>query len=346
MFLLSSKSLVIFSFPLNFFIPHVLNQHISCQSHLLDFWRHIFKDLVLISGVEQRNGNLAQINCFGGICGIGEVCNVLDSNQNLVFWKWNGRHPHGINNPCFLDLRREVTLWTVWNLFETKVEEILSRAVCSLLDKPLVLCCVVNCHIVRCGHSDRVAVLISLIKDLLNSFPIVRRDPSVLHELDSAWGKGRCTLWPIVHDCEGSVRVDILHGDSRVYRVVVVRDVQIHIIEVLLEVPSWSVVQNSLLHLKTVGVSEESLIVIEVSNLKLSDDLPSIKIDWRKRVEVYIKFYYLQISIDCDVHDTLLLTFLCSSVNLWEIEAHLVAWLSRMLKLTVFIRSELTNFLS
>ena len=85
MFLLSSKSLVIFSFPLNFFIPHVLNEHISCQSHLLDFWSHIFKDLVLISGVEQRNSNLAQVNCFGRICRVGEVCNVLESNQNLVF---------------------------------------------------------------------------------------------------------------------------------------------------------------------------------------------------------------------------------------------------------------------
>jgi hypothetical protein len=73
-----------------------------------------------------------------------------------------------------------------------------------------------------------------------------------------------------------------------------------------LDVPSWSVVEDSLLHFKTVRVSVESLVVVEVSNRELSNDLVAVNINLREAVHVDNKLDGLGVLIDGDKNNHLL----------------------------------------
>jgi len=97
-----------------------------------------------------------------------------------------------------------------------------------------------------------------------------------LNKLDCTINKScRSTLGFLVHNCNLSVGGEVSHDNSGVHRVVVRRDILFCITSIEL----WSLILNSCLHFKTVGVSVEhtltlSIFVCEVLSIFFFEELP------------------------------------------------------------------------
>jgi len=132
----------------------------------------------------------------------------------------------------------------IWNISLAKVEKILSWIICSQLKFSLVLSLIVRGDIIWSWNSNRFTVFITLINLFVDTFTIISWDPSILHEFDRTSWQARSSLRSIIHDSERSIRIDLFHRNSWVDWIVIVWNIaiKISVIQVLLEIPSWSIV--------------------------------------------------------------------------------------------------------
>jgi hypothetical protein len=91
---------------------------------------------------------------------------------------------------------------------------------------------------------------------------------------------------------------------------------------IVTEVPGWSVIENSLLHFKSIGVSVEGLIVVEIKDLPLGNDFITIVEDFRERIKINIKFYALSLGVNRNMDDHFHLNLLSEIVFLFKVEVH------------------------
>ena len=149
-----------------------------------------------------------------------------------------------------------------WGLSLDEIEcvEVLGGVVDFLLDQSLGSRAVCGLglgqfNVVGGFDSDAIAVSILLVEVLIHTLVIISEDSPVLHQLDVASVERRTSLRSIIHDSKS--QIVILDGNSRIDWIEVGRDVVVRSIVVHLDVPSGSVVADSLLHLETVRVSIE-----------------------------------------------------------------------------------------
>jgi hypothetical protein len=102
-------------------------------------------------------------------------------------------------------------------------------------------------------------MLIFLIKPFSHASKIIFRDSSILHELDRTLLKRRASLRSIISYSKDSI--SIYHWYSWIYWIKVSSNILKRFMVILLNIPSWSIVENSLLHLKSIRVSPECLII-------------------------------------------------------------------------------------
>lgn len=177
---------------------------------------------------------------------------------------------------------------------------------------------------VRSDDSDSISILIFLVGALWHTFAVVSWRSSILHELDSALLKCRCTLRSIIH--HGEKLGAIGHGEGRVHWVVIGCDVVVRIFQIRIwEIPSWPEVQDSLLHFHAVRVGVEGRIVSEVSKGELGNNLITIKpiVNCWETVEVYIKFDGTLIS-ELHVDNSSSLVINKTSGSIFEVEVPLI----------------------
>ena len=127
----------------------------------------------------------------------------------------------------------------------------------------------------------------------------------------------------VVGHGEDSLLINSLHGDSLLDWVEVSSDVLVRVIVVFLNVPSWSIVKDSLLHLKSVGIGVESLVVLEVLNVPFCDNFVSIELNVWKAVDVNLEFDGLLLFIDGNVDDGLHFDILGELIDSFKVEVHL-----------------------
>lgn len=127
----------------------------------------------------------------------------------------------------------------------------------------------------------------------------------------------------VVGHGEDSLLINSLHGDSLLDWVEVSSDVLVRVIVVFLNVPSWSIVKDSLLHLKSVGIGVESLVVLEVLNVPFCDNFVSIELNVWKAVNVNLEFDGLLLFIDGNVDDGLHFDILGELIDSFKVEVHL-----------------------
>jgi hypothetical protein len=130
-------------------------------------------------------------------------------------------------------------------------------------------------------------------------------------------------LRSVVGHGEDSLLINSLHGDSLLDWVEVSSDVLVRVIVVFLNVPSWSIVKDSLLHLKSVGIGVESLVVLEVLNVPFCDNFVSIELNVWKAVNVNLEFDGLLLFIDGNVDDGFHFDILGELIDSFEVEVHL-----------------------
>jgi hypothetical protein len=130
-------------------------------------------------------------------------------------------------------------------------------------------------------------------------------------------------LRSVVGHGEDSLLINSLHGDSLLDWVEVSSDVLVRVIVVFLNVPSWSIVKDSLLHLKTISIGVESLVVLEVLNVPFCDNFVSIELNVWKAVNVNLEFDGLLLFIDGNVDDGLHFDILGELIDSFKVEVHL-----------------------
>lgn len=125
-------------------------------------------------------------------------------------------------------------------------------------------------------NSDSSAILVLFVNPLAHSSSVIGWDSSILHEFNASWLKSGSSLRSVVGDVENSRVVSGLHQDTRLNWIVVTCDVLVCISKRLAEVPCWSIIENSLLIFKSIGVSIEGLVVVKVVYLPFGDNLVSV----------------------------------------------------------------------
>lgn len=237
--------------PVDLSCSHLFDVHVAAERHLGDLDAGEVNWLQLIglppeSSGDGRDGDLVSL----GVAVI-EVGHVLKAKMDVVLALWNWEHLHGIDDACVLHGLAE-DLWDadVSSLGEIEVEEVLCGVIGLLLALSLQwlsLDAVANLDVVSSWHFHSVSELVPLLKWLTYTLAVVAWGLSVLHKLDGALRDSSAALSSVVHDGEQSGGGGVLHGDGRVDWVVVGGDVLGS-----LQVPCWSVVQDSLLHLKAI----------------------------------------------------------------------------------------------
>ena len=125
-------------------------------------------------------------------------------------------------------------------------------------------------------HGDTAAVSLSLVERISDTLVVVVEKAAVLHELNNTIVNDTTTLRVGVHDGDLESSGGVLNGDSRLDGVVVVVDLHVGG-----EVEVWTVVTDTLLHLKTVGIGVESVRVVVVIEAPLGDDLCALVVNNR-----------------------------------------------------------------
>lgn len=218
---------------------------------------------------------------------------VLESNLDLILSEWSGVELCCINNTGTNDLTWEIECIRCYHGggFVQWVE-ILQRLILLGLNTFLHFfgICRIKVEVVSGRDSDSVSVLVFFIDPFAHTSAIISWDSSILHEFNASWLKRGTSLWSIISNGQNSCIVNRHHGDSRVNWVVVTSDVLVGIGKGLTEVPSWSIVKNSLLHFKSIWVSIECLVIVKVVNLPFSDDFVSVVFNDWEWIEVDVEF--------------------------------------------------------
>ena len=260
---------------------------------------------------------------------IKQVSHVLEPDHYFVLgerlrhhfnWGFDSSLLHGSSKLAHSSL--------LGDIFESICEEVLHRIIGFHLDLSLSGCSISlreHVNVVCCWHTNAFSDGVSLIKPLTHAFPVHGRDSSVLHELNTSWVERTARLWSVVHDSEDSLSSDVFHGDRRIDRIVIGGHILIRVVVVCMDVPCWSVIENSLLHLQPIRVSPERVIIVKVLNAEVDDDLMAVEVIvnihlW-KTVQIHIKLESVKISVNTDMHDGLL-NCLASSVCPLKVEAH------------------------
>jgi hypothetical protein len=93
-----------------------------------------------------------------------------------------------------------------------------------------------------------------------------------LHKFDSSWGDWSSALRSIIHDSHSSRWIGILDWNGWIDWIIVGSNFLFGVKD-----PGGSVILNSLLHLKTIWISIECLLLIKVANMELWNDLVTIE---------------------------------------------------------------------
>jgi len=295
---------------------HLADWHVTCHSDLGDVG----------SFSSQSTQDFVQVDGLAGSTWDHRVSNVLEANNHLVSGDWGSNKFHVSKNTCLLHGRGDSGKFRIHSGLSLEVEEVLSRHVCSQLNLSLhigSLRLVEELHLVRGWYSNSYSIWILLVVSFWHSLVVTSWNSSMLHEFNHAWFKWGSSLRSIVH--YGEDKISIIHRKSGLNWVEVTSHIWVVIIQVLLEVPSWSIVQDSLLHFKAIGVSVKSLLVVKIINSELSNNLVSIetRLDVWKTIEVNIKLDSAHISkINMDNNSSFILN--CGTILGLEVEVPLL----------------------
>lgn len=137
-----------------------------------------------------------------------------------------------------------------------------------------------------------ITVRIGLVERFLNTSVIVFDEASAVHDFDVAGSLevSRATSGPLDHDSGLSGHLLVPDGDSTSDWVVVGRDVLVTRV-----VPHGSEVEDSLLHLETIGVGVEGLVVVsEAIELEVHDHVLASAVGNRDAVHLQLDLDWLQ----------------------------------------------------
>jgi len=259
-------SLVIFTLP--FVVPNLLSFGIELvvgKIHLLDADHWCFGSA--IRGIEEIKSELLDVNIQHGRVEVKLILNVLESNEDLVLGQWENYVLTALEIIKFHE-----SLWRWLNTGIISViesEEVLEW----LIDDKLLLSLkrlgglsIKDLYPVSGIDFEAKSFAVSLIEWLGDALVVVDDESSVLDELDSTIDKSsRSTLRFLVHNGDLShvwtgVVVEVSHGNGGVYWIVVGGDVLVGVRKVEL----WSMILNSRLHFKTVGVGVENSLALRI----------------------------------------------------------------------------------
>ena len=123
-------------------------------------------------------------------------------------------------------------------------------------------------HVVPSVNLDTPVVRVGFIQGLANTAPVIVQETSVLHDFDAAILEDSASLGAIVHDSQLLVGGWASDGDGGVDGVVVAGGELISC-----KCPIWSIVKDTLLHLKAIRVSVECILTVEVKHVPVDNDL-------------------------------------------------------------------------
>ena len=140
----------------------------------------------------------------------------------------------------------------LWILLQVEFIKVLQRIIDICLNQSLFgfsIFQIKNFQIVLSLHMNAISIWICLIKSLSHSsFVIIHIMSSLLHQLNSSWLQSASSLCSVIHDREYFTLFFIFHGNCCIYWIIICCDVFIRFLVVVLNVPSWSKVENSFLH--------------------------------------------------------------------------------------------------
>ena len=122
-------------------------------------------------------------------------------------------------------------------------------------------------QVVGACYCDSKTLIVSFIESFSHASVIIKVHTSVMHQFYSSLLECWATLSSVVHQSQLTVTIDVSDCDGCIDRVVVTSYVVWS-----REVPCWSVVKDSLLHLQTISISVEGVVVIEILDFEVDSD--------------------------------------------------------------------------
>lgn len=348
--LLEVKMFIISRVPLDLSLSQLVDWHVASDRQLLDLNRSDLSWLIDVGLVPKSMSNLGKV---GTNSRFDSGFKVFKSKHKLVPGKWECDHLDWISNASCFELFTEIKfLWSTFcSVHKIKSIEHLKGVISSLLDHSLVRngsLMVDNLNIVCCFDPHAIAVLINFIERLTNTIPIIGKNSSVLHKLNGSFLQSTSTLCSIICHDEWFVQFLIIHWNGRSDWVEISCNVVIRFVVISTDVPSWTVVENSLLHFETIRICVESLIIVEIFNMEFNNDfVTTIRCLWKThKIEIKTNCHVTKIfwgnlhGYNCFIRwDTLI-------IFSWEIENEaIIRCLIEWIQVSVFVSHVLTILL-
>jgi len=169
----------------------------------------------------------------------------------------------------------------------------------------------------------------------------------MLHKLNTSSFEGWPTLRSIVSHCENPITINSLHRDSFLDWIVVSSNIFIGFGVILADIPSGSIVQDSLLHFETIWIGEKCLIIVKIMNFPFGNDFITIILNLWKTININIKLDSLTFLINLNMYNNLHLSLIRPWIYLPKVQIHnFLAIDVPFLVLTILLRLILSSFRS